>query len=70
MARRVIKSFRDKTDNNKFYQAKSKNLDGDVYESKDSKRIAFLVAEGFLVEEVKEKPTETKKGNSRKKAGE
>lgn len=42
MANKVIKNFRDKTNKEKLYQK------GDVYESKDSKRIAFLVEEGFI----------------------
>lgn len=46
MANKVLKNFRDKTDNDKLYQRNGK--DNGVYESKDVKRIEFLVKEGFI----------------------
>ena len=67
MANRVIKIFRDKTNDGKLYRPKTPNYEGDVYESKDSKRIAFLIEEGFL--EAGES-VDLKKGKSSKKAGE
>jgi hypothetical protein len=59
---KVLKAFIDK-DNLKGYSQ------GDVYESKDSKRIAFLQEEGYL--EVKDIPEAPKRKRTRKqKAGE
>ena len=51
MANKVIKNFRDKTDKKKLYKK------GNVYESKDSKRIAFLIEQGY-VEAAKIESTE------------
>lgn len=71
MANKVIKSFRDKMDGGKIYKPKSKDYKGDVYDSKDSKRIAFLVKEGFVEEEkVSKDSSDNKKGKSSKKDGE
>lgn len=54
MTHKVIKNFRDKTRKNKLYEARNKNGESDVFESKDSERIAFLVAEGFIEEATAE----------------
>jgi hypothetical protein len=48
MAYKVIKPFRDKTDNRKLYPI------GSVYEHEDKKRIEFLIQQGYIVEDSNE----------------
>lgn len=47
---KVIKSFKDKTDNKKLYKK------GDSYSHSDDERIAFLIEKGFLEEKSKQPP--------------
>jgi len=50
MPYKVIKDFRDKTDNKKLYKK------GDAYEHENEDRIAHLVSKGFLEEKSKQPP--------------
>lgn len=46
---KVIKAFRDRTDNDKRYKV------GDSYSHNDEERIAFLIEKKFIEEVVEEK---------------
>jgi len=50
MEYKVIKKFRDKTDNRKLYKK------GDSYSHDNEERIAFLIDKGFLEEKSKHPP--------------
>lgn len=57
MAHKVLKPFRDKTDNRKLYQK------GDSYKHEDADRIAFLIEKGFIQEKSKQPPKKQKKAD-------
>lgn len=54
MAHKVLKPFRDKTNNSKRFKK------DDSYSHKDDDRIAFLIKEGYLEEKSKQPPQEKK----------
>lgn len=63
MANKVIKSFKDKTDNKKLYQK------GDPYSHSDDDRVAFLVEKGFLEEKSKQPPQDDEKSGIKHTGG-